>query len=339
MSRLFALMASTSLVLLMLLVTALPVYAVDTTPTISSFSPTAGRADANVVIAGTYFTAASVVRFNGTLVTERTVNSATKITATVPPETTSGKLTITTTYGTATSTDAFYIAPTIILFAPTKFVGGEIITITGKELSSAVKVMLTPSPGTGTMLCDFTVVNDTTITAVAPNVYGENTGTLSVQTLGGTATGSAQFTVFRPLMLEFKVDLGGGYIGPLSDVALNYKVIGPREYSGILSPNPNDNHYYAIYTLIPGNYNITIGGRHWLQRRFVSVNIIKGTDINVSLANGDANGDGQVNLFDFVVLDSKFNKSDTMADLDGDGAVTLFDYTIIDQFFGAQADL
>ena len=60
--------------------------------------------------------------------------------------------------------------------------------------------------------------------------------------------------------------------------------------------------------------------------------------LNLSLVNGDADGDGQINLFDFVVLDSRFGGADDMADLDGDGNVHLFDYVGIDQNFGAKGN-
>ncbi len=75
-----------------------------------------------------------------------------------------------------------------------------------------------------------------------------------------------------------------------------------------------------------------------MRRKITNIDASNDTTVNVSLANGDTNGDGQVNLFDFVVLDMNFGSYTPMADLDGDGQVNLFDYTIIDQNFGAQAD-
>ncbi len=56
---------------------------------------------------------------------------------------------------------------------------------------------------------------------------------------------------------------------------------------------------------------------------------------DVSLVNGDADGDNAITLFDYLVLDGAFGSSEPMADLDGDGAVTLFDYLVIDAGFGA----
>ncbi len=60
--------------------------------------------------------------------------------------------------------------------------------------------------------------------------------------------------------------------------------------------------------------------------------------VPISLLSGDADGNGQINLFDYVELDMHFNSNDPLADVDGSGSVNLFDYVVLDQNFGAQAD-
>jgi hypothetical protein len=77
-------------------------------PTITSFSPTSGPVGASVTINGTNFTGATSVKFNGVTATF-IVNSATKITATVPTGATTGRITVTTPGGTATSTSDFTV--------------------------------------------------------------------------------------------------------------------------------------------------------------------------------------------------------------------------------------
>jgi len=77
-------------------------------PTITSFSPTSGPVGATVTINGTNFTGATSVKFNGVTGTF-IVNSATKITATVPTGATTGRITVTTPGGTATSTSDFTV--------------------------------------------------------------------------------------------------------------------------------------------------------------------------------------------------------------------------------------
>ena len=77
-------------------------------PTITSFSPTSGPVGTTVTINGTNFTGATSVKFNGVTATF-IVNSATKITATVPTGATTGRITVTTPGGTATSASDFTV--------------------------------------------------------------------------------------------------------------------------------------------------------------------------------------------------------------------------------------
>jgi len=81
------------------------------TPTISSFIPTSGGTGTSVTITGTNFTGATAVKFGGTDASGFTVDTPTQITATVGSGTT-GTVSVTTSYGTATSTGSFtYIPP------------------------------------------------------------------------------------------------------------------------------------------------------------------------------------------------------------------------------------
>ncbi|MHB1462080.1 MAG: right-handed parallel beta-helix repeat-containing protein, partial [Armatimonadota bacterium] len=136
--------------------------------------------------------------------------------------------------------------------------------------------------------------------------------------------------------LVVTVNPGAGYIGLLNRIALEYDLSGPQTYTGELTLDSTGKA--RITGIQPGRYGLTIYGSHWLKRAVKNIDISQDTSLTVSLTNGDADGDNQVNLFDFVVLDTKFNSSDHMADLDGSGQVNLFDYVIIDQNFGAQGD-
>jgi hypothetical protein len=62
----------------------------------------------SVVINGANFTGATAVTFNG-MAASFTVNTAIKITATVPAGATSGKIGVTTSAGTAVSTPSFSV--------------------------------------------------------------------------------------------------------------------------------------------------------------------------------------------------------------------------------------
>ena len=117
---------------------------------------------------------------------------------------------------------------------------------------------------------------------------------------------------------------------------LNYSLVGVQTYTGALALNNSGKA--TITGLRPGVYTLTISGGHWLRRIVAGINVDGVNGVNTNLTNGDADMGNSINLFDFVVLDSKFGSSDAMADLNGDGAVNLFDYVIIDLNFGALGD-
>ena len=79
-------------------------------PTITSFSPTSGRARTRVIINGNTFLNTKSVTFNG-VAANFTINSSTKITAGVPAGATSGRIAVTTPSGTATSATNFTVLP------------------------------------------------------------------------------------------------------------------------------------------------------------------------------------------------------------------------------------
>src|SRR6266511_3924968 len=77
-------------------------------PTITSFTPTAGPVGTSVTITGTNLSGATSVKFNGVSVTI-TSNTATQIVTKVPAGATTGKITVTTAGGTATSATNFTV--------------------------------------------------------------------------------------------------------------------------------------------------------------------------------------------------------------------------------------
>ena len=83
-------------------------FSVSTAPTLSGFTPTSGQVGSSVTLTGSGFSPATAVSFNGTAAAF-TVNSDTKITATVPSGATSGAITVTTPAGTATSAASFTV--------------------------------------------------------------------------------------------------------------------------------------------------------------------------------------------------------------------------------------
>ena len=79
------------------------------TPTIGTFSPPSGKVGTVVTITGTGLTQTTGVTFGGVAVTTFTVNSDLQVAATVPTGAITGKIVITTTGGTATSSGTFTV--------------------------------------------------------------------------------------------------------------------------------------------------------------------------------------------------------------------------------------
>ncbi|MBZ5679742.1 MAG: IPT/TIG domain-containing protein [Acidobacteriia bacterium] len=77
-------------------------------PTIKSFSPTSGTVGTSVVITGMSLSQTTAVKF-GTVAATFTVNSNTQVTATVPAGAVTGKISVTTQGGTATTATSFTV--------------------------------------------------------------------------------------------------------------------------------------------------------------------------------------------------------------------------------------
>jgi hypothetical protein len=86
-------------------------------PSIRSFSPSGGKVGSKVTITGAHFTGASVVKI-GAMKTAFKVGSASTITATVPANAKSGKISVTTSGGTALSAKSF-VVPASVVVTPT----------------------------------------------------------------------------------------------------------------------------------------------------------------------------------------------------------------------------
>lgn len=158
------------------------------TPGVASFSPPSGPIGTSVTINGTGLIQTTKVTFGGAPATTFTVNSDSKITATVPSGAKTGKLAVTTPGGSATSAGTFSVTPTILNFSPPSGKVGTVVTINGTGLTQTTGVSFG-----GVAATTFTVVSDLQITAIVPT--GAITGKIAVTTTGGTATSSATFTV------------------------------------------------------------------------------------------------------------------------------------------------
>jgi LmbE family N-acetylglucosaminyl deacetylase len=163
-------------------------------PTISSFSPTSGPVGTSVTINGSGFSGASSVKFKNVAATFFSVGSDSQITATVPSGASTGKISVTTAGGTATSASSFTVtlaagAPTISSFSPTSGPVGTRVTITGSGFTGASSVTCDSVAAT------FIVSSDTQITATVPN--GAANGRITVTTPAGRAISSQNFRVTK----------------------------------------------------------------------------------------------------------------------------------------------
>jgi hypothetical protein len=156
-------------------------------PKLTSFSPPSGAAGASVTIAGSGFTDVSAVKVNGVLASSFTIDSSIQITATVPPAATTGRLSVVTAGGTATSLTNFLAVPTITGFAPGSAAAGTPVVVDGTGFGgvSSVKV--------NGVTAGYTVLSPTQLRFTVP--AGGSTGPISVTTAGGTATSGSTFFV------------------------------------------------------------------------------------------------------------------------------------------------
>lgn len=157
-------------------------------PKISGFTPTGGIVGTVVTINGSAFTGTTDVRFNGAP-SAFTVVSYGVITATVPADAVTGKITVITPSGSASTGTNFQVKPTISGFTPTSGPIGTVVTINGTGFAGATAVKFQATAAS------FTIVSGTQLRATVP--AGARTGVISVSTQGGTAKTGTKFRVTR----------------------------------------------------------------------------------------------------------------------------------------------
>ncbi len=103
---------------------------------------------------------------------------------------------------------------------------------------------------------------------------------------------------------------------------------------------------YTIPAVLPGTYDLAFKASHWLRVVVpgVTVEDAEVTGVDVSLTNGDVDGDNEVTLVDFGQLVAAFGSVpgddnwNANADLDGDEEVSLFDFGVLVRNFGLVGD-
>lgn len=172
-------------------------------PTLTSFTPASGPPATQVTITGTNFMFVTDVKFNN-VPASFTVNSLTQITATVPNNTATGPITVTTPSGVATSATDFTfesIAPQVDSFTPAFGPAGTVVTLTGIRFTNANQVQFG-----GVSASSFTVNSATQITVTAP--ANGLTGPICVSSPGPFTGCSATDFAFPPNVSSFTPSSG-----------------------------------------------------------------------------------------------------------------------------------
>ena len=159
-------------------------------PRISAFAPSRGPVGTLVTITGRHFTATTQVAFDSVMATNFIIASDTLLRATVPSGATTGKISVTTTEGSATSENDFVVTmpPRISTFAPSSGPVGTLVTITGQHFTETTQVAFD-----SIMAPNFVIASDTLLRATVPN--GATTGKIIVTTPDGTTSSTSDFIV------------------------------------------------------------------------------------------------------------------------------------------------
>jgi hypothetical protein len=167
-------------------------------PVISSFAPSSGAPGATVILNGTGFAGTTSVRFAGsdnTLIgASFRVDSAQKITSTVPANSVTGAIRVTTGGGTAISGTTYTVHkyPVIFSFSPTTGPADALVTITGANFTGTTSVKFAGANGTS-IQAGFTLLSATQIRASVP--LSAVTGKISVTNGFGTGQSGTDFVV------------------------------------------------------------------------------------------------------------------------------------------------
>jgi FG-GAP-like repeat/IPT/TIG domain/Secretion system C-terminal sorting domain len=158
-------------------------------PIVSTFNPASGNTNTVVTIFGINFLGATAVRFGGVSASSFGIVNANVISATVGSGA-SGDVEVTNALGSGSLPGFIFTAPpTITSFSPTSAGTGNTVTITGTNFIGSTAVTFG-----GVAASSFTIVNNTTITAV---VGTGASGSVSVTNPFGT--GSLAGFVFLPV--------------------------------------------------------------------------------------------------------------------------------------------
>lgn len=171
-------------------------------PNIASFSPGSGLTNTLITVLGSGLNEKSPhpdVTVGGAAVVSFSTVTPGTLSFNAPANAASGLITITTTNGSVTSTQVFYLPPTITNVAPTIGGVGTLVRISGSNFTNALPVSFNG------VTASFVVTNNNEIGAFAP--VGVSSGVISVTTPFGT-TNSTQLFYVQPTISDFSPSHG-----------------------------------------------------------------------------------------------------------------------------------
>ncbi|HHY6931724.1 TPA: IPT/TIG domain-containing protein [Burkholderia ambifaria] len=213
-------------------------------PTITSFSPTIGVIGTTVSIAGTNFQTRTidnslVLNTRGAQVSTATM---TAIGTTVPPLSTSGRFTVTTPYGQATSGQDFFVPPGT-------HVAGD-VGVTGRmAIGSTQTVTLGAANKIGMMLFDATAGQRASLLVTSSSFGSCSSGTIQILNVDGTVLGTTNLC-------------NGNFLSPVSlPVTASFTiVVSPSaNTTGSVTFSLNGVPPDPTATITPGGPAVTLG--------------------------------------------------------------------------------
>ena len=209
------------------------------------------------------------------------------------------------------------------------------------------------------------LMGTTDTTNMANAVQGSGTGNWAIGmnhalTIVAGATVSGRVTLgynVNPVPISGTVNLGDLDPSLVAGKVCNYEIrtAGTTDslQSGPVTLGAGGS--YSITTTLPaGTYDVAIKASHWL--RDVATNVVVGLEGgtgNVSLINGDVDGDNEVTILDYLKLSAYYGKvaadsdwstpdgdgvAPKQADLDEDGEISILDYLTLSGNYGIAGD-
>ena len=216
-------------------------------PTIISFSPLSGKTGDVVTVNGTNLGGATALKFGGITLAPGAfaVNEAgTQISLAVPANAVTGKISVTTPAGTATSRSNFTVtSPALTGFSPSRGPEGTLVTLNGARFSVPITVRFG-----GVVATEVTLISASKLTAVVP--LNAVSGPLQIG-VGNQSATSAKVFVVTPKLGNFSppsgapgasVTLSGTSLGGATSVKFNnlsasFTIVSPTQITAIVPTN------------------------------------------------------------------------------------------------------